>query len=161
MYILNFLNFKDNIYMRVENYNTSGKDLKIDKIKEGLSLQLITYMMAFMDNVEKNENIKVNPAAMVYFNLSDRLVSLSEYYTDNEKIKAEIMKRLKMNGLFLSDIELLTKMDRNFEDSKTSLIDVTKQSISKGSAKVIEEEAFKNLCDETKILLKKIGKKIT
>ena len=111
---VDFLNFRDSMYIRVVDYKSSGKDLKIDKIKEGLSLQLITYMMAFMDNVEKNEKIKVNPAAMVYFNLSDRLVSLSEYYTDNEKIKAEIMKRLKMNGLFLSDIELLTKMDRNF-----------------------------------------------
>ena len=157
---VDFLNFRDSMYIRVVDYKSSGKDLKIDKIKEGLSLQLITYMMAFMDNVEKNENIKVNPAAMVYFNLSDRLVSLSEYYTDNEKIKAEIMKRLKMNGLFLSDIELLTKMDRHFEDSKSSLIDVTKQSITKGSSKVIEEEAFKNLCDETRVLLKEIGKEI-
>ena len=75
-------------------------------------------------------------------------------------MKETQLKRLKMNGLFLSDIELLTKMDRNFEDSKTSLIDVTKQSISKGSAKVIEEEAFKNLCDDTRVLLKDIGKEI-
>ena len=50
---VDFLNFRDSMYIRVVDYKSSGKDLKIDKIKEGLSLQLITYMMAFMDNIFK------------------------------------------------------------------------------------------------------------
>ena len=157
---VDFLNFRDSMYIRIVDYKSNGKDLLIDKIKEGLSLQLITYMMAFMDNVEKNENIKVNPAAMVYFNLSDRLVSLSEYMSDNEKIKAEVLKRLKMNGLFVKDIELLTKMDRHFEDSSSSLIDITPRGLAKTTNKALEEEEFKNLCDETRVLLKDIGKEI-
>lgn len=157
---VDFLNFRDSMYIRIVDYKSSGKDLKIDKIKEGLSLQLITYMMAFMDSVEKNENIKVNPAAMVYFNLSDKLVSLSEYSSDNEKIKAEVMKKLKMNGLFVKDVELLTKMDRNFENSKESLIDITSRGLNQSTNKAIEEEEFKKLCDDTRVLLKDIGKEI-
>ena len=45
---VDFLNFRDSMYIRVVDYKSSGKDLKLDKIKEGLSLQLITYMMAIM-----------------------------------------------------------------------------------------------------------------
>ena len=80
--------------------------------------------------------------------------------SDNEKIKAEVLKRLKMNGLFVKDVELLTKMDRHFDDSSTSLIDITPRGLAKTTNKAIEEEEFKNLCDETRVLLKDIGKEI-
>ena len=133
--------------------------LKGSKIKEGISLQLISYMMAFMEN---KKDKKIIPAAMVYFNLSDKLVSLTQYEQDNEKIKKELLKKLKMNGIFLKDLEILNKMDRNFENnSKDSLIDVTKTSITRNSSKVLEEEEFENLCRETKLVLEQIGDELS
>ena len=156
---VDWLEFKDNIYIRVVDYKSSGKELKLDKIKEGISLQLISYMMAFMEN---KKDKKIVPAGMVYFNLSDKLVSLAQYEQDNEKIKKELMKRLKMNGIFLKDIEILNKMDRNFEsNSKDSLIDVTKASITRNSSKVLEEKEFESLCEDTKRVLKQIGDEIS
>ena len=156
---VDMLKFKDNLYIRVVDYKSSGKELKLDNIKEGLSLQLISYMIAFMEN-KKEE--KIIPAGMVYFNLSDKLVALSQYEQDNEKIKRELLKRLKMNGIFLKDIEILNKMDRNFESNpKDSLIDVSKISVSRGSNKVLEEKEFENLCSETKIVLSNIGKELS
>lgn len=156
---VDMLQFRDNMYIRVVDYKSSGKELKIDRIKEGLSLQLISYMMAFMDN-KKNE--KIVPAGMVYFNLSDKLVSLSQYEQDNEKIKKELLKKLKMNGIFLKDLEILNKMDRNFENnSKESLIDVSKASITRSSSKVLEEKEFEELCEQTRNVLKDIGKELS
>lgn len=156
---VDMLKFKDNLYIRVVDYKSSGKELKLDNIKEGLSLQLISYMIAFMEN-KKEE--KIIPAGMVYLNLSDKLVALSQYEQDNEKIKRELLKRLKMNGIFLKDIEILNKMDRNFESNpKDSLIDVSKISISRGSNKVLEEKEFENLCSETKVVLSNIGKELS
>lgn len=156
---VDMLKLKDNMYIRVVDYKSSGKELKVDKIKEGLSLQLISYMMAFMDN-KKEE--KIIPAGMVYFNLSDKLVSLAQYENDNEKIKRELIKKLKMNGIFLKDLEILNKMDRNFENnSKDSFIDVSKASITRNSSKVLEEKEFENLCQETRIVLKKIGEELS
>ena len=99
---------------------------------------------------------------MVYFNLSDKLVSLAQYENDNEKIKRELIKKLKMNGIFLKDLEILNKMDRNFENnSKDSFIDVSKASITRNSSKVLEEKEFENLCQETRIVLKKIGEELS
>lgn len=156
---VDMLEFKDNLYIRVVDYKSSGKELKVDKIKEGLSLQLISYMMAFMDNKKEN---KIIPAGMVYFNLSDKLVSLTQYEKDNEKIKRELLKKLKMNGIFLKDLEILNLMDRNFEiNSKNSLIDVSKASITRNSSKVLEEKEFENLCDQTRSILKDIGREIS
>ena len=67
-----------------------------------------------------------------------------------------------MNGIFLKDLEILNKMDRNFENnSKDSFIDVSKASITRNSSKVLEEKEFENLCQETRIVLKKIGEELS
>lgn len=156
---VDMLNFRDSMYIRVVDYKSSGKELKLDKIKEGLSLQLISYMIALMENKKQD---KIIPAGMVYFNLSDKLVSLSQYEQNNDKIKKELLKKLKMNGIFLKDLEVLNKMDRNFEtNSQDSLIDVSKVSITRNSSKVLEEKEFEDLCENTKILLKDIGKELS
>ena len=53
-------------------------------------------------------------------------------------------------------------MDRNFEsNSKDSLIDVTKASITRNSSKVLEEKEFESLCEDTKRVLKQIGDEIS
>lgn len=156
---VDMLNLRDSMYIRVVDYKSSSKELKIDKIKEGLSLQLISYMIALMEN--KNQE-KIIPAGMVYFNLSDKLVSLSQYEQNNDKIKKELMKKLKMNGIFLKDLEILNKMDRNFEtNSNECLIDVSKVSITRNSSKVLEENEFEKLCENTKTVLKDIGKELS
>jgi len=81
---------------------------------------------------------------------------------NNDKVKQELIKRLKMNGIFLKDIEILNKMDRNFEkNSKESLIDVSKASITRDSSKVLDEKEFEELCKNTKIILSDIGKEIS
>lgn len=156
---IDMLEFKDNMYIRVVDYKSSSKELKLDKIKEGISLQLISYMIAFMEN---KQDKKIIPAGMVYFNLSDKLINLQEYMDNNDKVRQELIKRLKMNGIFLKDIEILNKMDRNFEkNSKESLIDVSKASITRGSSKVLDEKEFNDLCEKTKIILKDIGNEIS
>ena len=155
---VDMLKYKDENYVRVVDYKSSSKDLNIDKIKEGLSLQLITYLMAFIEN---KKELKIKPAGMLYFNLSDKLVALTQYEQNNENIKKILMKKLKMNGIFLNDIEILNKMDRNFENnSAMSLINVSKKSISSSGKKVLKEDEFENLCNETKEILKQIGKNI-
>ncbi len=146
-------------YIRVVDYKSSSKDLKVDKIKEGLSLQLISYLMAFIEN-KKDEKIK--PAGLLYFNLSDKLVSIGQYENDTEIIKKKLIKKLKMNGIFIKDIEILNKMDRKFEtDNSNSLIDVTKSSLKPENPKTISEDDFEILCEETKNILKEIGKDIS
>ena len=146
-------------YIRIVDYKSSAKELKVEKIKEGLSLQLISYLMALIEN-KKEANIK--PAGLLYFNLSDKLVPIGQYENDTEVIRKKLIKKLKMNGLFIRDIEILSKMDKNFEkDPSNSLIDITKTSLKPGNSKTISEEEFEALCLETKNVLKSIGNEIS
>ena len=157
---VDMLKLNDIDYVRVVDYKSSSKDLKLDDIKEGLSLQLITYLITFMEN-KREMNIK--PAGMLYFNLSDKLVSLAQYEENDETIKKELLKRLKMKGIFLKDALVLDKMDRNFSvRGQNSLIDISPQSLAKeNSQKAIAEDEFESLCKEAKNILKEIGKEVS
>lgn len=146
-------------YIRIVDYKSSAKDLKVEKIKEGISLQLISYLIALMEN-QKETNIK--PAGLLYFNLSDKLVPIGQYENDTDVIRKKLIKKLKMNGLFVKNIEILNKMDKNFEkDPANSLIDVTMRNIKSSGSKVVSEEEFEMLCSETKNILKSIGNELS
>lgn len=156
--------FDDKVYARVVDYKSSGKTITVDKIKDGISLQLITYLLAFVDSKNKLNGIMKNgegkqviPSATLYFDLSDKLLNLKDYTNDDSVIQKEILKRLRMNGLFLKDVKVLEKMDNKVNDSDKKLIDV---SPNRASKKLLDEKEFENLCEEVKIILKNIGNEI-
>ena len=76
------------------------------------------------------------------------------------KLKEEIIKSLRLKGLFLKDVDILEKMDKNLDDKTSRIIDVSKSSLSRGSKKVLEKDEFLNLSLEIKDVLKEIGDEI-
>lgn len=154
------LKAEDEMYVRIVDYKSRQKDLDLDDIKEGISLQLVTYLSSFIENLKKKEKIEVKPAAMLYFNLSDKIVNLKEYIDDEEKIKKETIKLLRMKGIFLKDVEVIEKMDNKL-DTDNRLIDVTKITLNKAVTKrALSIEEYDSLFKETKHLLKTIGEDI-
>ena len=157
------LKIEDKMYVRVVDYKSSRKDLKLEDIKEGISLQLITYLYSFIENINKEkEGIKkVIPAGMLYFNLSDKLVNLKDYISDEEKVKDETIKALRMKGIFLKDLKIIEKMDNKISTDKR-LIDISKITLNKENTnRALTEDEYDNLFNETKEILKNIGKEIT
>ncbi len=145
---------EENSYVRIVDYKSSAKDLTIDDVKEGISLQLMTYISAFIENSKEN-NIK--PAGVMYFNLSDKFLKLSEYIKDESKIESKIIESLRMKGIFLSDIKVLEIMDKKLE-SQDRLINVSSRSIknSKSSKSLLNEDEFDNIIKNMKHILKDI-----
>lgn len=155
------LNINEKTYVRIIDYKSSKKDLKLDDIKEGISLQLVTYLEAFIENIKKKNNEKqVLPAGMLYFNLSDKLVNLKDYINNEDKIKQETIKALRMKGIFLKDLDVIKKMDNKL-NSDERLIDISESSLTKKSTnRALDYEEYNKLFDEIKVLLKSIGKEI-
>lgn len=159
------LRANDNMYVRIIDYKSSKKDLKLEDIKDGISLQLITYLDSFIENVNKiekqKENInKVLPAGMLYFNLSDKLINLKDYINDEEKIKDETIKALRMKGIFLKDLKIIEKMDKKLSTDKR-LIDISKTTLTKDNTnRALSEDEYKNLFFQTKNILGEIGNEI-
>lgn len=152
------LTIDDKMYVRVVDYKSSSKNLRLSDIKEGISLQLITYLSNFIKNIEKKEKLDVIPAAMTYFTISEKMLNL-DCYLDEEEIKENIISSLRLKGIFLSDIDILNKMDKKFE-GKERLIDISKMSISRKSEKCLDESEFRNLCKEAKSILENIAKEL-
>jgi ATP-dependent helicase/nuclease subunit B len=169
---IDVLNQDDKMYVRVVDYKSSSKTLNLDDIRQGLSLQLITYISAFIDNMkkindeetqEKSDEINnVIPSAMLYFTLSDKIVNLKEYTNDSDKIEEEIIKKLRMKGIFLKDAKIIEKMDNKLNDKAKKLIDISKTSLKEDSKsnKALDQKEFEKLCDDIKIILKNIGEKV-
>lgn len=152
-------------YVRVVDYKSSTKSLNLEDIKEGISLQLISYLTAFLENLKRNNKDKSNenqiiPAACVYFNLSDKLINLPEYKENDEKIKEEVIKKLRLKGLFLKDAYILERMDKNIDNKTARIIDVSKSSLNRESKKLLEKNEFLELSLEIKSILKDIGTEI-
>jgi ATP-dependent helicase/nuclease subunit B len=152
------LKLDDVIYARIIDYKSSSKDLKLEDIKEGLSLQLITYLSSFINNI-KNE--KVVPAGMLYFTLSEKLVNIKEYTSDECEISKKIIENLRMKGIFLKDIEILKLMDSKIDETGR-LIDVSTRAVAsnKKSNKLQTKEEFEKLCLDITDILKNIGSDI-
>lgn len=152
----------DDLYVRVVDYKSSSKALSLEDIKEGLSLQLITYITSFIRNMEEKEYHQVIPAAMLYFNLSDHILNLKDYTKEDEKIENEIIKTLRMKGIFLKDITIIEKMDKKIEDTNKRMIDIAASTLKPGkqSNKALEKEEFQTLCHQAEQILQNIGQEI-
>lgn len=154
------LKLQDKIYTRIVDYKSSSKMLNLDDVKEGLSLQLITYLYAFIQNEQNIEKKSVIPAAAVYFNLSDKLLNLDIDQKDQVTIENKIIATLKMKGIFLKNVEILNKMDNKFSTPQ-SLIDVSTRSVNdQKSKKALEQNEYLKLCSDIKTTLKDIGDQI-
>lgn len=151
----------DKIYVRIIDYKSSDRTISLSDVKEGISLQLMTYMSALINNKQNIDSEKeVVPAATCYFSLKTNIKPLSEYEADEEKINKELIKEMKLKGIYVSDAKVLEGLDRKYKDTGSSFIDVNSRNINNKN-KVISEEEFKKECSEIQNILKEIGKEIT
>lgn len=155
------LNLDGNTYLRIVDYKSSNKDLKLSDVKDGISLQLMTYMWAMMQNSEKiNEKGKVIPTAINYFTISNKLLNIPSYEKDENKITEKLRESLKLRGIYLKDIKILEKLDNNIKDGKKCYLEVTSKNINIKKDKVLPEDIFNEECNNMKKILKDIGTSI-
>lgn len=141
------------IYARIVDYKSSSRDLSIDDVREGTSLQLMTYLSAFISG--SAENIK--PAGVMYFNLSDNILKLGEYVSEDSKIQEKIIEGLRMKGIFLSDVKVLEFMDKKIA-TKDRLINVSLSTAKSGkpSKSLLNKDEFDEVMAGIKDILKDI-----
>lgn len=150
---------KNHVYLRVVDYKSSLKDLKLSDVREGLALQLMTYMAALIENQEKiDKNLDIIPAAISYFTLNTDILSFSEY-ANEEKISEKIIDKMKMKGIYINDIEVLHILDNKFDDPSNSFIDITQRRLS-NAEKALTEQEFLEECKNMKTILADIGSEL-
>lgn len=136
---------EDGKYIRIIDYKSYNKELKLSDIYYGLQLQLLVYMDAALENsADSTSEEKLLPGGMLYLKLDDPMIKAKKNIAI-EDIEAEIADKLKMKGVILSDVKLLKAMG---EDSCSS------------KAPTASKEQFGDLIKHMKNILKKIGNEI-
>ena len=113
---------EEGTFIRIIDYKSGKQDFSLSDIYYGLQIQLLVYLDALLQEVENNMKKEINPAAMLYFNMDDPLISTKKEISKEEAEK-EILKKLKLKGLVLKDANIIKAMD-NFITGYSDIISV-------------------------------------
>ena len=146
----------DGNYLRIIDYKSSARNVDLNEVYAGISIQLLTYLDAICE--EKD----LMPAGILYFNLIEK--NVNPKVKTEEAIEEEIRKQFKMKGLILADIEVMKMQDNNLKEGKTSKIIPAgisgKGAINKRDTNGVEQEEFEVLQKYIGKIIKEIGKEI-
>lgn len=100
------------VYIRIVDYKTGSKVFNLSDVMYGLNLQMLIYLSAVTKNSEDKFGIDIIPAGVLYMPATVSVINAA--FNDSiEKIEKERNKKLRMNGLILSDSDVLCAMERN------------------------------------------------
>ncbi|MFA6309104.1 MAG: helicase-exonuclease AddAB subunit AddB [Clostridia bacterium] len=151
---------EDGTYIRIIDYKSGSKSLSLSDLYNGLEIQLFTYLAAIWENEGLGLKEPLIPAGMFYFHLDDPLVKSNGKLTKQEADE-EIIKKLKMNGLILSDTEIIKSMDKtNDGTSRFIPAKFNKDGNQAKNSSAVSLEQFKTLKVYVKDLLKNVCEEI-
>lgn len=95
-------------WVRIIDYKSSRRDLRLAEVVHGLSLQLPIYLAVVLELAEKGVLLggKARPAAIVYFPVRETLLR-KDAPVPEEQLEKLLRRELRMRGLFLADPEVL------------------------------------------------------
>lgn len=171
---------EDGTYLRIIDYKSGNRALKLGDVYYGLQLQLVTYLDAVlgMENQEVDEDdaidgksvadaggnngagvdgsTRVLPAGVLYFRLNDPLIRCSRR-SSKEDIEKAIMKELRMKGLVLADVNLIKAMDKDLEGDSLIIPARINKDGSLGRSSAATQAQFRTLRRYVRKILAEIG----
>ncbi len=163
---LDLLEDKNAVYIKVVDYKSGKKVFDVVDLYYGLQMQLVVYLEAAMEQVEKNQPEKeVVPAGIFYYGIDDPIVDK----LPQEKLPEALLKELKVNGLVNDKEEIVWSMDKNFKGEKgikpsvkSDIIPVEtlKTGLYSKNSSVASGKDFANMMKFTRNKLKELGNEI-
>ena len=101
----------DEVYVRIVDYKTGNKEFKLYEILYGINMQMLLYLSSVIKNGENYYGKKLIPAGVLYMPSASKTVDGIKNDTE-EKVRTEVDKNFRMNGIVLGDPEIVTRMDR-------------------------------------------------
>lgn len=148
--IIDRVDYLDGDLVKIVDYKTGNLDLKIEKIKSGHMLQLMTYLIAA-------EEKKRCPAAVFYFKIKEPEVNLTGKELSEDDIKEIIIKDYRLDGVLLDDPKAISAMTGEFEKD-SPYVNLKNRWNSQNQRPVLSMEEFKELEDQVRSKLDEICK---
>ncbi len=151
---------EDRVYVKVIDYKSGERRFDLAALYYGLQLQLVVYMNAAVELVQKKHPDKeVVPAAMLYYRVADPMVE-GENLTP-EEVNAKILQELKMTGMVNKNDEAVRMLDGTFTD-KSDILPIERKKDGSFSAvsSVISEEDMRTVSNYVNRKIRSLGREI-
>lgn len=133
-------------YVRVIDYKSGGDSFHMEEVKSGFRLQLMLYLKGAMGGIRE-----AVPAGVFYFRISDSMAEVSDIPEAKvaETVAYETEKSARLDGILLSEENVIEAMDAGFTSSGSSgIIPVRRKSDGTLSGSILTEEEFEELIAE-------------
>ena len=146
----------DDSYVRIIDYKSGNKDIRLTDIYYGLQLQLLIYLDAILKGVQREDGASLIPAGILYFKIDNPIIRSKGELCD-EDIEKAILKEMKLKGLLLDNIDVVHGMDNKIN----GFSDIVPASIKKdgtlGRSRVVTMDQFDILRNYVKSTIKDIS----
>ncbi|WHH61668.1 PD-(D/E)XK nuclease family protein [Petroclostridium sp. X23] len=139
----------EDIFIKIIDYKSGGKNLNLTEVVNGLQLQLMIYLNAVLNGFSQSNNARAaKPAGVFYFKIDDPIIE-SDNINNKEiifNVENEIRKLFKMDGLVLKDINIINNIDSEINGYSNIIpVNVKKEGSIGGKSKTLEEKDFEKL----------------
>ncbi len=154
---------EDNIYVKIIDYKSGDRDFDLAAVYHGLQLQLVVYMKAAIEKVQKeNPKKHVLPAAMLYYRVTDPMVEVDGEPLEGE-VEQKIATALKMKGVVNSEWEILQGLDGTLDAGAGSMVipvRLKKDGMPDAKSHVMSTEEMQLVSDYVSAKVRSIGREI-
>lgn len=99
-------------YIRIVDYKTGSKTFDLSDVMYGLNLQMLIYLSVLSDSTSDKLPASLIPAGILYMPAMVPVVDAA-FDTSEAAVLKERTKKLRMNGLVLSDMDVLEGMEKD------------------------------------------------
>lgn len=160
----------DLLYLKIIDYKTGKTKFDLTELYHGLQLQLVVYMDAAVEKVQRERPEKrVIPAGIFYYHIDDPMLDRGETALDEDDSPdpAGILKKLRMNGLVNGDPAALGHLDHRLDfggggsvDSSVVPVSIKDDAIVMRRSSVAGEERFAALGAFVNQKMRRMGREI-
>lgn len=157
------------VYIKVIDYKSSTRKLSLEEVLNGEQLQLVTYS-AIAYEIEKmiypDKNIQI--AGLLYYSFDDPVIEIESSeidtgteqpeFSDQEKLDAERMEKMKLQGFVNESPAVIQKMDHTCNQSLPVKLD--KNGDIKKSENVVSEDQIRTIMELTRENIEELGSQI-
>lgn len=150
--------------LRVIDYKSSPTDLRMTDVYYGMSLQMLTYLDVVITHAERWLGQQAKPAGVLYFHVHNPMLQRKNVLTVGEA-ELELLKRFKMRGLVLEDVNTVQLMDNRLAHQSGNSILIPAGMKTDGSfyksSSIASEAQWDGLRGYVRSVIKDIGTQIT
>ncbi|MCQ6558341.1 helicase-exonuclease AddAB subunit AddB [Paenibacillus mendelii] len=151
----------DGLLLRVIDYKSGAKQLRLEEIAYGLALQMLTYLDVLLTSAPDWLGQPAKAAGVLYFHVHNPMLSASNSLP-RDKAQGELLKRFKLKGLVLADEETVRLMDGSLDTGYSELLPLAlkRDGGFYSTSSVASDEQWDTLRSSVRSTLKRIGERI-